>query len=82
MPDITVKTTKGFNTDGLNLAETYVKRGAEITLDELVARDLHRKGLIEDYEVKNSPTPENKQAPKPENKSGDKPKPASKPKEA
>lgn len=82
MPDITVKTIKGFNTDGLNLSAPYVKRGAEITLDELVARDLQRKGLIEDYDVKNSPTPENKQAPKPDNKSGDKPKPATKPKEA
>jgi len=75
MPDITVKTTKGFNTDGLGGADKYVKRGAEITVDEFVARDLHRNGLIEDYDVKNAPIPQNKQATKPENKSAGKPKP-------
>ena len=82
MPDITVTTTKGFNTDGLGSAEKYVKRGAELIVDESIARDLHRKGLIEDYDMKSAGDPENKQAPKPENKSGSKPKPDAKPKES
>lgn len=82
MPDITVTAIKGFNTDGLGSAEKYVKRGAEITVDELIARDLQRNGLIEDYDMKNAATPENKQAPKPENKSVSKPKPDLKAKEA
>jgi hypothetical protein len=75
MPEITVKTTKAFNTDGLGSAGKYVKRGAEITVDEFLARDLHRNGLIEDYDVKNASTPQNKQAAKPENKAAGKPKP-------
>jgi hypothetical protein len=73
MPDITVKTLKGFNTDGLNCGEKYVQRGAEITVDESVARDLRRNGLIEEYDVKNSTAPENKQAPTPSNKAASKP---------
>ena len=69
MPDITVKAIKGFNADGLGSGEKYVKRGAEFAVDESVARDLRRNGLIEEYDVKNAPTPENKQAPTPANKS-------------
>lgn len=68
MPDITVKTTKGFNTDGLGADQKYVKRGADITIDESLARDLLRNGLIEDYDVKNAEKPENKKAPEPANK--------------
>lgn len=73
MPDIAVKAIKGFNADGLGSGEKYVKRGAEFTVDESVARDLRRNGLIEGYDVKNSPAPENKQAPTPANKSAAKP---------
>ncbi|WP_236170438.1 hypothetical protein [Pseudomonas parakoreensis] len=76
MPDITVKTLKGFNTDGLNSGEKYVKRGAEITVDESLARDLRRNGLIEEYDVKNAQTPENKKAQEPNNKGAGKNKPA------
>lgn len=76
MPDITVKAIKGFNADGLDSGEKYVKRGAEFTVDESVARDLRRNGLIEEYDVKNSAPPENKQAPTPLNKAA--PKSASK----
>lgn len=73
MPDITVKAIKGFNADGLGSGEKYVKRGAEFTVDESVARDLRRNGLIEGYDVKNAPAPENKQAQTPANKSAAKP---------
>lgn len=73
MPDITVKAIKGFNADGLGSGEKYVKRGAEFTVDESVARDLRRNGLIEGYDVKNAPALENKQAPTPSNKSAAKP---------
>lgn len=73
MPDITVKAIKGFNADGLGSGEKYVKRGAEFTVDESVARDLRRNGLIEGYDVKNAPALENKQAPTPANKSAAKP---------
>lgn len=73
MPDITVKAVKGFNADGLGSGEKYVKRGAEFTVDESVARDLRRNGLIEGYDVKNAPALENKQAPTPANKSAAKP---------
>lgn len=73
MPDITVKTTKGFNTDGLDVEAKYVKRGAEFTVDESVARNLHRNGLIEDYEAKSAEDPENKKAVEPANKSAAKP---------
>lgn len=75
MPDITVTAIKGFNTDGLNTEQKYARRGSKITVDELVARDLLLSGLIEDYDVKSSPAPDNKQAPKPENKAATKPKP-------
>lgn len=73
MPDIKVKTIKGFNSEGV-----YAKRNTEITVDELRARDLLRNGLIEEYDVKKSEEPENKKAPEPANKGG---KPAAKPKE-
>lgn len=65
MPDIKVKTIKGFNNGG-----AYVKRNQEITVDELRARDLLRNGLIEEYDVKKSAEPENKKAPEPANKGG------------
>ncbi|SOQ06545.1 hypothetical protein [Pseudomonas syringae group genomosp. 3] len=68
MPDITVKTTKSFNTDGLGVNAKYVKRGAEFTVDESVARNLHRNGLVEDFEAKTAEDPENKKAPEPVNK--------------
>ncbi|TFF09676.1 hypothetical protein EXW72_10120 [Pseudomonas sp. BCA14] len=68
MPDITVKAIKGFNADGLDSGEKYVKRGAEFTVDESVARDLRRNGLIEEYDVKQAPEPENKQAKEADNK--------------
>lgn len=68
MPDITVKAIKGFNADGLDSGEKYVKRGAEFTVDESVARDLRRNGLIEEYDVKQAPEPENKQAKETDNK--------------
>lgn len=70
MPDITVKTTKGFNTDGLGADQKYVKRGADITVDESLARDLLRNGLIEEYDVKQEP--ENKKAPEPKTKASGK----------
>ncbi|MPS97501.1 hypothetical protein [Pseudomonas sp.] len=73
MPDIKVKTIKGFNNEGV-----YAKRNTEITVDELRARDLLRNGLIEEYDVKKAEEPENKKAPEPTNKGG---KPAAKPKE-
>lgn len=47
MPDVKVKTIKGFNNGG-----QYAKRNTEITVDELRARDLLRNGLIEEYDVK------------------------------
>lgn len=65
MPDVKVKTIKGFNNDG-----QYAKRSTEITVDELRARDLLRNGLIEDYDVKQAQEPENKKAPEPTNKGG------------
>ncbi|HDS0941341.1 TPA: hypothetical protein QDZ12_004660 [Pseudomonas putida] len=65
MPDVKVKTIKGFNNGG-----AYVKRNQEITVDELRARDLLRNGLIEDYDVKKALEPENKKAPEPANKGG------------
>lgn len=73
MPDIKVKTIKGFNNEGV-----CAKRNTEITVDELRARDLLRNGLIEEYDVKKAEEPENKKAPEPTNKGG---KPAAKPKE-
>lgn len=65
MPEVTVKTIKGFNDNG-----TYAKRNTEITVDEFRARDLLRNGLIEDYDVKKAEEPENKKAPEPANKGG------------
>lgn len=63
MPDIKVTTKKGF----LNVGE-YVKKGRDITVDEFRAKELHRNGLIEDYDVKQAAEPENKQAKEPDNK--------------
>ena len=63
MPDIEVKTKKGF----LNGHE-YVKKGRDITVDEFRAKDLHRNGLIEDYDVKQAPEPENKKGEEADNK--------------
>ena len=63
MPDIEVTTKKGF----LNGHE-YVKRGSDITVDEFRAKDLHRNGLIEDYDVKQAPEPENKKGEEADNK--------------
>ncbi len=63
MPDIQVKTIKGFDSEG-----TYVKRGSTITVDEFRASDLHANGLIEDYDMKNAEKPENKKAPEPADK--------------
>ncbi|MBI6940342.1 hypothetical protein JET76_03215 [Pseudomonas putida] len=65
MPEVKVKTIKGFNNGG-----AYVKRNQEITVDELRARDLLRNGLIEDYDVKKAQEPDNKKAPEPANKGG------------
>lgn len=65
MPEVKVKTIKGFNNGG-----AYVKRNQEITVDELRARDLLRNGLIEDYDVKKAQEPENKKAPELANKGG------------
>lgn len=65
MPDVKVKTIKGFNNGG-----AYVKRNQDITVDELRARDLLRNGLIEDYDVKQAQEPENKKALEPANKGG------------
>ncbi|MDM3891740.1 MULTISPECIES: hypothetical protein [Pseudomonas] len=65
MPEVKVKTIKGFNNDG-----QYAKRNTEITVDELRARDLLRNGLIEDYDEKQAQEPENKKAPEPTNKGG------------
>jgi len=63
MPDIEVTTIKGFNNQG-----QYAKRGCNITVDELRARDLLRNGLIEDYGGKTAAKPENKAASPPANK--------------
>lgn len=68
MPEIQLKTKKGF-LDG----HVYAKRGSTITADEFRAKDLHRLGLVEDYEVKEAEEPENKEAPVPDNKSAPKP---------
>ncbi|UXH41251.1 MULTISPECIES: hypothetical protein [Pseudomonas] len=65
MPEVKVKTIKGFNNDG-----QYAKRNTEITVDELRARDLLRNGLIKDYDVKKAQEPDNKTAPEPANKGG------------
>ncbi|MDH0043710.1 MULTISPECIES: hypothetical protein [Pseudomonas] len=65
MPDVKVKTIKGFNN-----GRAYVKRNQEITVDELRARDLLRNGLIEEYDVKKAAEPENKKAQEPANKGG------------
>ncbi len=65
MPDVKVKTIKGFKNGG-----AYVKRNQEITVDELRARDLLRNGLIEEYDVKKAAEPENKKAQEPANKGG------------
>jgi len=75
MPEVNVKTVKGFNNEGV-----YAKRNSEITVDEQRARDLLRNGLIEEYDMKQASEPQNKQAPEPTNKSG-KPPAAKKPKE-
>ncbi|MGO0633438.1 hypothetical protein ACTORR_26020 [Pseudomonas sp. SAR267] len=63
MPEVSVKTIKGFNNDGV-----YAKRGSTITVDEQRARDLFRNGLIEEYDLKKAQEPENKKAPEPANK--------------
>lgn len=68
MTDITVKTRKGFLNEGV-----YAKRGTEITVSEIRAKDLLRNGLIEEFEMKSAPAPENKKAPEPANKGGAKP---------
>ena len=68
MPEIQLKTKKGF----LN-GHVYAKRGSTITADELRAADLHRLGLVEDYEVKEAENAENKKAPEAENKAAPKP---------
>jgi hypothetical protein len=65
MPDVKVKTIKGFNSGG-----QYAKRNTEIIVDELRARDLLRNGLIEEYDVKKAQEPENTKAPEPANKGG------------
>jgi hypothetical protein len=65
MPEVSVKTIKGFNNDGV-----YAKRGSTITVDEQRARDLLRNGLIEEYDMKKAEEPENKKAPDPANKGG------------
>lgn len=69
MPEVKVKTLKGFDNAG-----TYVKRGSTITVDEFRAADLHANGLIEDFKVKKAAEPENKKAPEPDNKAAPKPK--------
>lgn len=65
MPEVNVKTIKGFNNGGV-----YAKRGSTISVDEQRARDLLLNGLIEDYDVKKAAEPENKKAPEPANKGG------------
>lgn len=75
MPEVSVKTIKGFNNDGV-----YAKRGSTITVDEQRARELHRNGLIEEYDMKNAQESDNKKAPEPTNKGG-KPPSAKQPKE-
>lgn len=68
MNEIKVKTRKGFLNAGV-----YAKRGTEITVSEIRAKELLRNGLIEEFEMKSAPTPENKKAPEPANKGGSKP---------
>ena len=63
MPNIKVKTKKGF----LN-GDNYVKKGKEITVDEIRAKALLLNGLIEEYDVKQAAEPENKQAKEADNK--------------
>lgn len=67
---LTVTALKGFDNAG-----TYVKRGAQITVSELHARELERNGLISrEHPVisataeKAAPRPKNKKAPDPSNK--------------
>lgn len=75
MTEITLKTKKGFLNQG-----QYAKRGSEITADEFRAAELHRLGLVENYDVKETgeiankkePDPENKKVPDPKNKSAGK----------
>lgn len=62
--NITVRTLKGFNNGG-----TYARRGSEITVSELRARELERNGLItRELAAKAAPEPQNKKAPEPRNK--------------
>lgn len=68
MPEIQLKTKKGF----LN-GHVYARRGSEITADEFRAAELHRLGLVEDYNVKQAEETENKKSPEPDNKSAPKP---------
>lgn len=75
MSEVSVKTIKGFNNDGV-----YAKRGSTIKVDEQRARDLLRNGLIEEYDMKKAEESENKKAPEPTNK-GAKPPAAKQPKE-
>ncbi|MFV3415321.1 hypothetical protein ACNFH8_23905 [Pseudomonas sp. NY15436] len=70
MADIEVRTLKGFINQG-----SYAKRGSTITVDELRARELRANGLIEEYDMKQAPTPDNKAAPAPRQKQQPKPKP-------
>ncbi|HDY5025905.1 hypothetical protein [Pseudomonas aeruginosa] len=69
MPELEVKTLKGFINQG-----SYVKRGSTITVDELRARELRANGLIEGCERKQAPAPENKAAPAQKQKPAGKPK--------
>jgi hypothetical protein len=69
MPEIQLTTKKGF----LN-GHAYAKRGSVITADEFRAAELHRLGLVELYEVKESGEVENKKEQDPENKKSQDPK--------
>jgi len=69
MNEIKLQTKKGFLNQGV-----YAKRGSSITADEFRAAELHRLGLVEDYDVKKATEPENKKAPEPQNKAVAKPK--------
>jgi len=59
---LTVVALKGFDNGG-----TYVKRGTEITVSELRARELERNGLIS-RDAKRAQVTQNKMAPKAANK--------------
>lgn len=69
MTEVSVKTLKGFNNQGV-----YAKRGSTIKVTVERAKELAQLGLVEEHEVEKAKAePQNKQASKPANKGVAKP---------